>query len=99
LLVEKDPAKQIRAYGLGRFLRGRFTGLYERRIQALRRLVRRRTTQGVVGGILSASISGGVLRLLILLVSDRRVSLAGPGAAAAALILLGTQLQSLAAGL
>jgi ATP-binding cassette subfamily B protein len=98
LLVEKDPAKEIRAYGLGRFLRGRFASLYERRIQALRRLVRRPTTQAVAGGALSAAISGGVLGLLILLVSDGRVSLAGAGAAAATLILLGTQLQGLAAG-
>jgi len=98
LLVEKDPAKEIRAYGLAPFLRQRYTSLYERRIQALRRLVRRRTAQGVVGGTLSATVSGGVLGLLILLVSDGRVSLAGAGAAAAALILLGTQLQALASG-
>ena len=50
LLVDKDPAKEIRAYELGRFLRSRFAVLYERRIQALRRLVRRRSVQGVVGG-------------------------------------------------
>ena len=98
LLVEKDPAKEIRAYGLAPFLRQRYTSLYERRIQALRRLVRRRTAQGVVGGALSATVSGGVLGLLILLVSDGHVSLAGAGAAAAALIVLGTQLQALASG-
>jgi len=99
LLVEKDPAKEIRAYELGGFLRSRFATLYERRIQALRRLVRRRTVQGVAGGLLTAVISGGVLGLLILFVSDGRVSLAGAGAAAAALILLGTQLQGLASGI
>ena len=76
-LVEKDPAKEIRAYGLAPFLRQRYTSLYERRIQALRRLVRRRTAQGVVGGTLSATVSGSVLGLLILLVSNGRVSLAG----------------------
>ena len=73
--------------------------MYERRIQALRRLVRRRTIQGVAGGTLTAVVSGGVLGLLIFFVSDGRVSLAGAGAAAAALILLGTQLQGLAAGM
>jgi hypothetical protein len=31
LLVEKDPAKEIRAYQLGAFLRARFAALYERR--------------------------------------------------------------------
>jgi ATP-binding cassette subfamily B protein len=99
LLVEKDPAKEIRAYELGGFLRARFASLYERRIQALRRLVRRRTAQGAAGGLLTAIVSGGVLGLLIFFVSDGRVSLAGAGAAAAALILLGTQMQSLAAGM
>jgi len=49
LLVEKDPAKEIRAYRLAPFLRRRFASLYEGRIQALRRLVRRRTAQGVAG--------------------------------------------------
>ncbi|HUC15686.1 MAG TPA: ABC transporter ATP-binding protein [Acidimicrobiales bacterium] len=99
LLVEKDPAKEIRAYELGGFLRSRFAALYQRRIHALRRLVRRRTVQGAAGGLLTAVVSGGVLGLLIVFVSDGRVSLAGAGAAAAALILLGTQLQGLAAGM
>ena len=99
LLVEKDPAKEIRAYDLGGFLGARFAALYERRIRALRKLVRRRTAQGVAGGSLTAIVSGGVLGLLIVFVSDGRVSLAGAGAAAAALILLGSQLQGLATGM
>jgi ATP-binding cassette subfamily B protein len=98
LLVEKDPAKEIRAYEMAWFLRARFAALYERRIQALRQLVRRRAVQGVVGGALTAVVSGGVLGLLIFFVSQGDVSLAGAGAAAAALILLGTQLQGLANG-
>jgi ATP-binding cassette, subfamily B, bacterial len=98
LLVDKDPAKEIRAYEMAWFLRARFAALYERRIQALRRLVRRRAAQGVLGGGLTAVVSGGVLGLLIFFVSEGDVSLAGAGAAAAALILLGTQLQGLASG-
>jgi len=99
LLVDKDPAKEIRAYELGQFLRSRFAVLYERRIQALRRLVRRRSVQGVVGGGVTAVVSGGVLGLLIFFVSDGRVSLAGAGAAAGALILMGSQMQGLASGI
>jgi ATP-binding cassette subfamily B protein len=99
LLVEKDPAKEIRAFELGGFLRARFDRLYDRRIRALRRLVRKRAAQGVVGGLLTALISGGTIGLLIVFVSDGRVSLAGAGAAAAALLLLGGQLQGMAAGI
>ena len=99
LLVDKDPAKEIRAYELGPFLRSRFAVLYERRIKALRRLVRRRSVQGVVGGGVTAVVSGGVLGLLIWFVSDGRVSLAGAGAAAGALILMGSQMQGLASGI
>jgi ATP-binding cassette, subfamily B, bacterial len=98
LLTEKDPAKEIRAYGLGGYLKTRYDALYLLRITALRRLVRDRMTQGVAGSLLTAIISGGALALLILFVSDGRTSLAGAGAAAAALILLGSQLQGLATG-
>jgi ATP-binding cassette subfamily B protein len=99
LLVEKDPAKEIRAYDLGRFLGERFDRLYAGRLAALRRLVRNRIGQGIVGSVLTAVVSGGTLGLLILLVGDGRASLAGAGAAAAALLLLGSQLQSLATGI
>ena len=36
LLTEKDPAKEIRAYGLGGYLKERFNTLYGQRIDALR---------------------------------------------------------------
>ena len=98
LLTEKDPAKEIRAYGLAQYLKARFDELYGARIAALRRLVRNRMWQGVTGSVLTAVISGGTLALLVLSVSSGRTSLAGVGTAAAALLLLGSQLQVLAAG-
>jgi ATP-binding cassette subfamily B protein len=98
LLVGRDSAKDLRAYNLMDYLKGRFDTLYAQRIDALRTLIRKRSVQGVAGGFLTAAISGGVLGLLILFVNDRRISLAGAGAAAAALILLGSQIQGLASG-
>lgn len=59
LLVDKDPAKEIRAYELGGFLKARFATLYDRRIRALRRLVRKRSVQGILGGTITATVSGG----------------------------------------
>jgi ATP-binding cassette subfamily B protein len=98
LLTEKDPAKEIRAYGLGPHLERRFNELYALRLRALRRLVRGRMAQGVGGSLVTAVISGATLALLVLSVSDGRTSVAGAGTAAAALILLGSQLQGLAGG-
>jgi ATP-binding cassette subfamily B protein len=61
--------------------------------------VRARLRAGIAAGILTALISGGVLALLIWFVADGRASLASAGTAAVALLLLGTQLQSLAFGI
>lgn len=99
LLVDKGPAKEVRAYDLGGFLKRRFDDLYSRRITALRALVKTRLVRGAAGGLLTAAISGGAIGLLILFVATGRTSLAGAGAGAAALILLGSQLQALAGGL
>ena len=70
LLTGKDSAKDVRAYNLTDYLRARFDSLYARRIDALRKLIRSRTIQGVAGGLLTAIFSGAVLGLLILFVSD-----------------------------
>ena len=99
LLTQKDSAKEIRAYNLADYLGARFSSLYDMRIAALRDVVRTRIKLGVGGGILTGAVTGGTLGLLILLVSDRRMSLAGAGAAAAALLVLSSQLQGLAGGI
>lgn len=99
LLVDKDPAKELRAYELEVPLRARFDQLYEQRIRALRQLVRRRMVRGVGGGTLTALLSGGTLAVLIVLVSQGSISLAGAGAAGAAFLVLGGQLQGVASGL
>ncbi len=96
LLSNKDPAKEIRAYGTRQFLRDRYERLYDERIRALTELVKRRTAQGVIGALLTGILIGGSLAAIIWLVSENRLSLAGAGAAAAAIILLAAQLQSLA---
>ena len=98
LLTQKEPAKEVRAYNLAPYLRGLFADLYRRRIRALRRLIRARMVRGVIGAGISGLAVGGTLGLLVLFISDGRISLAGAGAAAAGLLLLGTQLQGLSSG-
>ena len=97
---ERTPPRTSEAYNLTEYLEERFDSLYERRIKRLENTDSGNVSvQGVVGGFLTAVISGGVLGLLIVFVSDGRTSLAGAGAAAAALILLGGQIQGLASEL
>lgn len=98
LLTEKDSAKEVRAYELAPYLNGVFGELYDVRLVALRRLIRKRTTQGVFSGVVTGVVTGGMLGLLVLFVSDGRISLAGAGAALAALLLLASQVRSLSSG-
>ncbi|MGH2870778.1 MAG: ABC transporter ATP-binding protein [Solirubrobacteraceae bacterium] len=97
VLTNKDTAKEVRAYDTGAFLRGRYDQLYETRIQALRRVVRRRTRQGLGGGALTGVLTGAVLGAIVWFLSDGRLTLAGAGVAAGGVILLGSQLQAIAA--
>lgn len=98
LLTEKHSAKEIRAYDLAPYLKDRFSNLYDVRLRALRRLIRTRTVQGVMGGALTGTVTAGTLALILLFVSDGRISLAGAGAAVAALLLLASQLRTLSSG-
>ncbi len=98
LLSDKDAAKEVRAYGLGPFLMHRFRELYDTRLAALRKLIRKRSVQGVMSGLLTGVVTGGMLYLLVVFVSDGRISLAGAGAAVAALLLLASQVRSLSSG-
>ena len=96
VLTNKDTAKEVRAYDAGGFLSRRFADLYELRISALRDVVRRRIRQSVAGAALTALLIGGALGLIIVFISDGRLSLAGAGAAAGGILLLSSQLQGLA---
>jgi len=96
LLVGRATAKEVRAYELAGYLRDRFDSLYERRISALRALVRQRTGQGLLGSLATSIVSGATVALLIYLVDHHDTSLASAGAAAAALLLLSGQLTGLA---
>ncbi|MGH8921456.1 MAG: ABC transporter ATP-binding protein, partial [Actinomycetes bacterium] len=96
ILTRKEEAKELRAFDAAQFLRGRYDRLYDERLRELSIVVRRRLRLGVAGSLGTSALTGGALAFLVWLISAHRISLAGAGAAAAAVVLLGAQLQGLA---
>ncbi|MDQ6744655.1 MAG: ABC transporter ATP-binding protein/permease [Actinomycetota bacterium] len=92
LLIGRDPAKEIRAFGLGGFVQARHDRLYDRRIDAVRQMARRQLYLSLAADVVAAAIIGGALLGLIALAGAHEISLAGAGATAIAIALLGQRL-------
>ncbi|TQN37942.1 ATP-binding cassette subfamily B protein [Blastococcus colisei] len=98
LLTDKPYATELRAFGLKSALRDRHDELAQRRLADFRMLVRQRLKAGLISSLLAAGLIAATLVVMILLVSTGRMTIADAGTAAAALVLLGQRLQSLASG-
>ncbi len=98
VLTGKALAGEVRSFGLGGFFRQRWEHLYDRRVARLREVMRKRLAVQLAGGVIMAAMMAGTVGLLVWMVSSHRLSLAGAGAAVAALVLLSTQLQGIASG-
>jgi ATP-binding cassette subfamily B protein len=96
LLSGRDAAKEVRAFGLVRFLRARHDRLWEHRIAELRTVAGRQLVVTVAAGLAASAIVGGALLALVALTLSGHVSLAGAGAAAATIALLGQRLNAAA---
>ena len=96
VMSRKDEAKEIRTFDLGQYFRKQWEDLYAWRIGRMRDVMHRRVKLGLVGGSVMSALTAGAVGFLVWLVSTHRLSLAGAGAAAAALVMLGTQLQGVA---
>jgi ATP-binding cassette, subfamily B, bacterial len=95
VLTRRDPAKEVRSFGLSPFLRGRYDRLYDHRLTELRALARRRTRRSVAGALSASAVTAcAVAGLAYLYVSDR-MSLAATGAAIFGLYQLGGRLSAL----
>jgi ATP-binding cassette subfamily B protein len=97
VLTGKDEAKEMRAFGLSRYLRGRYEHLYDQRIVDMRTLVRRRLTLGLIGGLITSALTAGTVAVLVWFVVTGRTPVSAAGAAAGGVLLLGQRLQSVAA--
>jgi ATP-binding cassette subfamily B protein len=61
LLTEKDPAKEVRAFGLSEYLTARHTALYERHMAELRKTTRKRFRIAIVSTLgLAAALGAGL---------------------------------------
>jgi ATP-binding cassette, subfamily B, bacterial len=95
ILMGRNAAKEVRAFNLAGFLRGRYDRLYDERIAELRHLAKRRTGRSLLGSIASSGVTVGTIAMLSWLYVSDRMSLAAAGAAVFGLYQLANQLQGL----
>lgn len=95
LLSTRDPAKEVRAFGIGPLLTGRYGDLSATYLAALRGQVRTRLRFTALTAVFTTLGLAGTLVVLVWLVSSGRVGVAAAGAAVLAIRLLGTTLTSL----
>jgi ATP-binding cassette subfamily B protein len=94
LLTEKDPAKEVRAFGLGAYLTGRHTRLYDQHMAELRKTTHKRFRIAVVSTLgLTGALGAGIGGLLALALSGR-LDLAATATAAGALLILGERIMT-----
>ena len=94
LLSGKDAAKELRAFGLEAFLRGRFDRLYDEHLAELRKVARRRLRVSLLGNLVTTAALGGIVAVLLVLALDGRIGLADAGTAAGAVFVLGERLMN-----
>jgi ATP-binding cassette subfamily B protein len=92
LLTGKEPAKEVRAFGLAEYLRGRYDQLYEEHIGELRKTARKRLSFTIQGSLSMSTILAVTIGLLLFLALNHHLSLSQAGAAAAAVLILGERL-------
>jgi ATP-binding cassette subfamily B protein len=94
LLSGKDAAKELRAFGLEAFLRGRFDRLYDEHLAELRKVARRRLRVSLLGNLATSVVLGGIVAVLLVLALDGRIGLTDAGMAAGAVFVLGERLMN-----
>ena len=99
LLTGKTEAQEVRANEIGGYLRDRHDELYAERIAGMRRLARRRLQLGLAGAVVTSTLGGATLMLLLLFVTSGRMSVPAAGTVAAAVVLLGQRTQGVARAL
>lgn len=96
LLTSRAMAKEVRAFGIGGYLRDLYERLSEERVARLRQHLRQRTWLAFAGAAGTGIAAGLTFALLIWLITSGLIGVAAAGAAALAIVQLGVQFQSIA---
>jgi ATP-binding cassette, subfamily B, bacterial len=92
LLTARDPAKEVRAFGLAGFLRARHDRLYDERIAKMRRISAQQLRVMAAADLASAATIGLAIAGILWLAASHHLALSSAAAGAAALVLLGQRL-------
>jgi len=95
LLLDRNPAKELRAFQLVPYLRGLYDRLYEERIVELRGVARRRSIRSLVAALASAGVTAVAVGGLAWFYVTDRMSLAATGAAVFGLYQLNQRLRTM----
>jgi len=98
ILTGRDEAKEVRAFGLAGWLATRFDSLYAAYLHDLRAHVLRRGVLSLIGHLGSATVVGGTMIVLVVLIDRGDIGVAEAGAAIVAIRLLATQVQAIFGG-
>jgi ATP-binding cassette subfamily B protein len=92
LLTGREAAKEVRAFGLAGFLRGRHDRLYDERIAEMRHVSATQLRTVAVADLASAATIAASIAVIVWLAVSGHLSLASAGAGTAALVVLGGRL-------
>jgi ATP-binding cassette subfamily B protein len=95
VLMGRDEAKELRAFQLNGFLRGRHDRLHDQRLADLRVMVRRRLRLGLAGGLATSFLTAAAVAALVWFVTTGRLDAAAAATAAGAVVLLSQRLSGL----
>ncbi len=92
LLTQRDPAKEVRAFGLAGFLRARYDRLYDEKMAEMRRISARQLRGMAVADLASSATIAVAIAVIVWLAVTHHLALSSAAAGAAALVLLGQRL-------
>jgi ATP-binding cassette subfamily B protein len=99
VLTGRQEAKEVRAYGLAAFLRGRHDELFGERIRRTRAVIRTRTWLALLGSSVTSAVMVGTLAIVLVLTMNDTLSVADSAVAVVGLLQLSTRFRSVGAAI